>query len=223
MVNDLNRGSGEGDAKVQVRLAVTAANSMDPLATIEPSDDFVLRAFVTDLTDPAEGVFGAYLDVTFDSNLADADGNVIHGDDFGNGTAGDLSVDGLIDEVGSFAGTFTGSGGAETLLFSVPLTALTSLGTLTFSGDPADVLPNHETTLFGENDAVLPDEIMFVGTSVQIISGDAPNGGPDLVAGDIDGDGTVGFSDFLILSSSFGGNVEPLTWTVTARLRSQTS
>lgn len=183
IVEHLTQGSGEGDAKVQVRLAVTATDSLDPLTTIGPNDEFVLRAFVTDLTDPAEGVFGAYIDVMFDATLADATGDVVHADDFGNGVAGDLTVDGTFDEVGSFAGSFLGTGDAETLLFSVPMTALGAVGTLSFAGDPADVLPNHETTLFGENDAVLADEIMFVDTSVAIVAEGGPTSVDDSYGG----------------------------------------
>ena len=39
-----------------------------------------------------------------------------------------------------------------------------------------------------------------------IVFGDAPAPG---IAGDLDGDGTVGFPDFLLLSDSFGSAVDP--------------
>ena len=173
IVNFLNRPSGESDAKVQVRLAVTPLDSLDPITSIGPNEEFLLRAFVTDITEAPEGVFGGFLDVNYTAELADVSGDVIHSDIFPNGPNSVTDVDGLLDEVGSFSNSFTGGGDTEQLLWSVPLTT-EAVGTISFMGNPPDILPNNEFTLFGQNEGVLGEEIMFINTTLDVIDENAP-------------------------------------------------
>lgn len=168
IINHLNSGAGESHHKVRFRLAATGLQSEDPLTSLNPNEDFLLRVYVSDLTDAPGGVFAAYLDVNYTQQLADVVGAVEFSDDWPNDQKADTSVDGLIDESGAFFGAFQGTGAEESLVYSIPMRTENAAGTLTFTGDPADNLPAHEVLLFSENDPVLGEEIEFVGTSVQI-------------------------------------------------------
>ena len=95
-----------------------------------------------------------------------ANGEIVHGGSYGNGPSGDLSQVGLIDEVGSFDG-FVPLGPEEQLLFSLSMAAQNS-GTVTFAPSSADESPLHDVLLFGSNDAVTAEQIMFVETGVMM-------------------------------------------------------
>lgn len=194
IINHLNAAHGEGDAKVQVRLAVTAADTEDVVSSLQPSDEFALRAYVSDITPEEFGVFASYIGVDYEAGLADVNGDVQHCDDnsnvpatcrgneYGNGTtdpsgANDVSVDGVMSEMGGFAG-LSPLGSGEFLLFSIPMVAEDTAGTqtLTFSGSPAAELPIHETLVYGIGipEPVLPEEIMFVNASVEVVGSAEP-------------------------------------------------
>ena len=188
IINYLNSGQGEPE-KVQVRLAVTPTDSFDPVTTLNAGDEFLLRVFVQDIRDEALGVFAAYVDVTYNAELADVDGEVQHCRDTSDiplsclafeypngitspddpGSVNNVSVDGELNEMGGFSSSLVPLGAAERLLLSVPMVAEDRSGTLTFAGDPSDILPAHEINLFGESVGVLDDEIVFVNTSVQVV------------------------------------------------------
>ena len=173
IMNYLNAGSGEGE-RIQVRLEVTAPDSTEPITSIGTDEPFVLRALVTDLRDDALGVFGAYVDVTYNADLANTTGEIDHAG-FGNGRDSDLTVDGVIDETGGFSSnTAEGTGAVETLLFAVDMTSEAVGGTIDFAANPADILPNHEVTFFGEDDPVPNDEILFIGTTLEVVSDVVP-------------------------------------------------
>ena len=78
IMNFLNEGQGEDHFKVQVRVAVTGVDSLDPVDTLNAGDEFLLRVFVTDITDAGLGVFAAYTDVTYNAELADVNGDIQH-------------------------------------------------------------------------------------------------------------------------------------------------
>ena len=75
-----------------------------------------------DLRDDATGVFAAYADVLYSADGANVQGPIIYGINYENGTSGDTSIDGLIDEVGAFDG-LDRLGPDEQLLFSVLMRA----------------------------------------------------------------------------------------------------
>jgi len=169
VVRHLNDGAqGEDDALIQLRLEVTTRDNTDAVATLAPNQDFFLRVYATDISPEAEGVFTAYLDVEYDTNLADADGTIEYSSDFRDGRAGDVSVDGLLDEIGALDQTRPDDGSAEILVLSVPMRTESEEGTLNFTGNPADILPLHEILLFRDTNTILDEEIMFVDTSVSV-------------------------------------------------------
>ena len=142
---------------VRFRLETTDLSST-PISSVQVGDDFLLHVTVEDLRDlsPGEGgVFSAYLDVLFDSEfvsvVSDA-GNplgfdVEFGPDYENGQSGNIDTSGLIDEVGAFD-NFTPLGTDEATLFTVMFHA-DQAGQFDFIGDFADVLPLHDSFVFG--------------------------------------------------------------------------
>lgn len=156
---------------VQMRLEATTADGT-PVSSIEAGSSFVLNVYVKDLRDSAEGVFSAYLDILFDASLVAVNGSITHGSVYSNGTSGDVSVDGIVDEAGGFATSLTGSGGSESLLMSIPFRAL-SAGNVSFVADSADLSPSHDVGVYGSNDAVPASLTRYLGTSLEILQSGA--------------------------------------------------
>jgi hypothetical protein len=156
---------------VRYRLEVTDANG-NPISQVAVGQEFILNTYVDDLRVDGGGVFSGYLDVTYDPALATAGNTFTYGDAYPVVQKGDTSEPGLIDEAGALAANVETEGidpvgSEEMLLWSLPVTA-NAEGTLNFAGDPADILPNNQTTLFGLNSAVPVGLIEFVDTSVVI-------------------------------------------------------
>jgi len=165
VINQLNDGV---EPQMQIRLAVTDLSG-NPITQINQGDSFQLRAFVTDLrtAPPQPGVFGAYTDVTFNSARATVNGAIIHAVDYTTSPAGSTVTAGLIDEVGGSDG-LTPLGPTERLLFTVPMQA-TGVGTVNFVADPADVLPVHDSLLFGGLGGVPTNEILYGTASIDVL------------------------------------------------------
>ena len=161
----------DADDRVSFRLEVvdTSGNVVN---TLNVGDSFELRGYAQDIRTDGTGVFGAFMDVTFDASLATTTGNFDHGSVFNNGTSGTSSSPGLLDEVGGLSG-LTPTGTGELFVFSIPLEA-TSNGTLTFISNPADTSPLHDVLLFDDSaTSVAASNIDFGSVSVDIES-DAP-------------------------------------------------
>ncbi|MFO0902620.1 MAG: tandem-95 repeat protein [Pirellulales bacterium] len=155
-------------AQVRLRLAVTDANG-NPLTSLAIGQAFQLRGFAQDLRSNAQGVYAAYLDVTYDSTMASVTGAVGHGSTFTVAATGSTTTAGLIDEVGGASASFTGAGENEVLLFTVPMTASKS-GTLSFASNEADLGTAHEVLVFGSNTPVATSTINYGTVSVQVAS-----------------------------------------------------
>jgi Ca2+-binding RTX toxin-like protein len=140
-----------------------------PLTSLSPGQDFVLHVKTQDTSDPAHGVFAAYLDVSWDSRIAIATGPINYASTYAQGHFQSASVGaGLIDEVGGFAGiSELGDGVFE--VFSVPMRA-TSAGSLVFTADPADVAPITDVLVYSRNGSV-PDENIRYGTAAIEVGG----------------------------------------------------
>lgn len=135
------------------------------IASVRVGHPFKLRAYAEDLRAAPQGVFAAYLDVTFDSGVATATGPVVHSGTYPNGASGSVAP-GLVDEAGGFDG-FTPLGGGSFLIFDVDFLA-TAAGSLTFASDPADLLGS-ESLLFGVSSPVLPAEITYGAVTVSVV------------------------------------------------------
>ncbi|MFP6577142.1 MAG: Ig-like domain-containing protein, partial [Pirellulaceae bacterium] len=129
-------------------------------------DDFTLRGFVQDLRTTPQGVAAGYLDAVIENQLVSITGPITFGDLYQNAISGDLSQAGLVDEVGAMSGLSTGDGD-EKVLFSVPVRANLA-GTEVFSSNAADVLPQHDTLLYGSNDPVNTAKIAYQSKSLTV-------------------------------------------------------
>ena len=150
---------------VRYRLEATDPGGI-VISEVVVGQDFQLNVYVEDLRADAQGVFSGYLDVTYDSTLAAVAGGLTYGPDYPNVPSGSTTTPGLIDEAGATDG-FEALGAGERLLWSLPFTG-NSPGTLFFTGDPADVLPAHETTVYGLDDAIDNMLLEFVNTSIVV-------------------------------------------------------
>ena len=159
----------------------------DPLMTIEPGQTFELILSTEDLTATPTGVFSAFADIVYQTEMVSVNGDVVHSDTYPSGTNADLLA-GLIDEAGGVDGiTDLGAGVFEVL--RVPMIAADNLadGTpITFGTNPTENLVTHPTLLFGDTDNVAPSEIRYGTLDLVVDTGVNSGGGgqgtaPDLV------------------------------------------
>jgi hypothetical protein len=146
-----------------------------PTSQVGIGDDFILNGYVEDLRTVSphplfdgRGVFAAYLDITYDFSLASVSGPITHGTQYGQGTSGDTSTPGLIDEVGSFRGSLMPPGPGEILLFQTPFTA-DAIGTVNFVADPAEDSPAHDIGIYGVDDPIPISDVSYGSTAVTIV------------------------------------------------------
>jgi Ca2+-binding RTX toxin-like protein len=154
-----------GPPQVDVIVELTNPNG-SPLTRLAPAQDFVLHVMVKDLRSMARGVFAAYVDVSWDAGKAVATGPITFGSAYSNGHDGGSLLTGLADDLGGFAG-FSELGGGAFEVFSVPMRA-TGAGSLVFTADPADALPEHFVLLYGSNIAVAPVEIRYGAAAITV-------------------------------------------------------
>ena len=168
------------NADVAFRLEVTDLAGIE-ITTANVGNDFLLNAYVQDLRpgpEPApEGVFSAYMDVEYDSNLVTPDiATIVYGPDYQDRPRGEINPEGTLDEVGAARITNQVLDGTERLLFTIEFTA-DAPGVLDFSSNFADI-PANEVLLYnhGEliDDEVIPiilmeGDIEFGSTSITIL------------------------------------------------------
>jgi cyclophilin family peptidyl-prolyl cis-trans isomerase len=155
------------EVMVQLRMEVTDVSG-NPVSQVHVGDTFQLRGYVKDVRPSATGVFSFYEDVTYNGALATPTANAItFGTQYGNGRAGDTATAGLLDEIGSFAGSLSGLGSTEYLFYTVTFVAQKA-GTLTFTGDAPDVSPFHDIGVYDSNDAIPLDRIAYGQASVNV-------------------------------------------------------
>ncbi len=154
-----------GDAVVRYRLELTDMDG-NLISTATVGDSIILRGLVEDLRDTPRGLFSAYTDVAWVDNRLTADGPITYGAEFPNVHSGSLTTDNLIDEIGGTAG-FNEVGGGEYLVFSVPMT-VQKAGATVVSANQADNSPHTDTLLFGENDAVDPETVIYGSVSLDV-------------------------------------------------------
>lgn len=161
-----------GSYDVAIRVQATDAEG-NPLAQIHAGEDFVLRVYVQDTGSRGEGVFGSYVDISYDSNLVKATGPIQFA--FPNGKAGDISP-GHIEHAGAFAGLAIGDTSVR-LLFSMPMKARHE-GTVTFEVRSSPIY-GWSTLLYGFDGPISPSRIDFQPTVLTIASA-SPDSQPAL-------------------------------------------
>ena len=201
-------------ATVQVRLEWTDAGGT-PLDSIHLGEDFLLKAYVQDIRPAPQGVFQAYLDLTYPAARATPNGPIQYGPDYALVTSGDTLTAGLINEVGGqdFDNVQPNPAGAELLLFTVPFHA-DALGPFDVLGDIADT---RWIVLFDSAAQVPLGDVDFVGGSVEIVE---PNDPPTITStGSIvglveDQTSTLSYSDLDAVTDTSDPDFDPISFRV---------
>nr|MCS5631585.1 Ig-like domain-containing protein [Pirellulaceae bacterium] len=160
-----------GNASVQYSMEATDLQG-NPITELTVGDSFILRLLTTDVRTTPRGVFSGYTDIVWQDELVTAVGPFTYGTQYPNVHTGDFSNANLIDEAGATAG-FTELGGGQFLVFSLPMTA-SNAGTLTLTADPADNSPHTDTLLFGVNESINTELIIYDSLQLQINLGFSP-------------------------------------------------
>ena len=203
----------EGTARVAYDFALVnrAGDELDP-SQVTVGDEIGLQVIVDDLRPVLAHtlVYAGFLDVLYSADhltpVQPTSGAFDFDHDFGdlfNAAAGSgtAATPGVIDEVGSFrTGTdfnlpYTDDNPAELVTIYFEATAP---GTVQFKGSPADLSPQHDTLLFGDNDPIAVDEIRHDVLSITISSAGSGQQNQSNNA-DVNGDSFVSPIDALLV------------------------
>jgi len=203
-------------AQIAVTMEVTDLNG-NPISQILVGQQFEVRTFVQDVrSNPSQaGVAAAYTDVTFDGSLASVLA-IYHSNaedpnpnpptyNFTSSTSGSFATSGLIDEAGGFNAGFTPLGPGKFLLFTAQMTA-TSGGVLTFTADPADQSPTHDSLVFNPPTTVPTDAISYGSASLTVTDLPAISASPVQVT-----EGNAGTTPMTFTLNLSGDNDVPIT------------
>lgn len=200
-------------------LVVTDLNG-NSIDQIQSGQQFQLRGFVQDVRAAGSnrGLFTAYTDVLFNSNLVSpvlsSTNNpnlgfvVSFGPQYGQVREGDVRIPGIINEIGAQSSNDTPLGSGQFLLFVVTMTA-NNIGTAIFQTNPADITPFHDTLTWIPAEPVTPDKIRFGTDQLRIVaasgggaSGEFHNSNRPL---DVNNDGNVSAIDALLVINTLNG------------------
>ena len=175
------------DDLVSIQLAATDISGA-PISAIQQGQPFFVQVIVDDLRfDSSDftsdaGVFAAYLDLLYSSQLASTvpatNGGLNFEVDFQNGfnnfQRGDGATPGVIDDFGAFKELGVGEVLNERdpiVLATIPFTARAQ-GIAEFVADPADSPPLTDTILFNISGSPVPiEQIRFGRTEIEVVSG----------------------------------------------------
>ncbi|MCA9126474.1 MAG: tandem-95 repeat protein [Planctomycetales bacterium] len=136
-----------------------------PISTIATGETFKIQFITQDLRSgvAATGVFAAYADVTFDSNIIEpiATNPITYNSPYDNTRSGSTTTAGLVDELGAFS--INTLDGDEHVVAEVTFLAKAP-GNPNLRTDAADVIPQHHILLFDETTEVPLSRVDF-GTS----------------------------------------------------------
>jgi hypothetical protein len=160
-------------AEFKAQISVVATDlSGNPILAINPGSQFLLQAKVADVRNPEpdfQGVFAAYLNVSFNGNMASIASNAQF--DFGSyfplSRTFDINTAGKILGAGASSGTVTEPTQHLQPLWSVPMTAVKP-GVVNFN-PWFDNGSGHEVLLLLEPGALPQADIQYLGTSLTIV------------------------------------------------------
>lgn len=160
------------DQQALIELVITD-DEENPLTEVSSGDDFYVWAYVQDVRSVPQGVYAAYIDLLYDSNIAVLQATTLQdvsfGNDYQNGKSGILTTPGLVDEIGAFGSGTTPLGGDKEVLFVLHFQA-DEAGTVTFTPEPSDVA-GHELLVFGANNAIPWNAVTLTAASLTVDAG----------------------------------------------------
>jgi len=170
------------------------------ITEVAPGQEFQAAIFTEDER-PAEdvtGVFSVILDVIYPDDLVTIQGSVIHSSTYGGAGISDLSVPGIINEVGGVGDVFGQLGAGEFEVFRVNLIAGNTEGPATFATDPKEA-PNRELLAYRPLTEIPPTSVGFGFATINITSGAAAASSAGVASNpnDVNQDGAVTALDAL--------------------------
>lgn len=154
-------------ARLRLQVADSLGNPIPGGTPLDLDQAFILQVYVQDIQQEPQGVFQAFVDAVYDSNLVQLTGPITFGPEFPTPQAGDVSTPGLLDEVGALGdGSPPESPGTEQLFFSVPMKAI-DVGLANFTLNPAD-LGDHEVLVYFSDEAIPTNRVEYLDTAVNI-------------------------------------------------------
>lgn len=161
---------------VQFRLETTDMVGT-PVDSITVGEEFLLQTYTQHVggfeSAANSGVFAGYLDISYDATLASVAGPIKHGQMYANVKTGDLSVPGVMDNIGGVSSSGPGGFGLDPLgvdeqfLFSVPMLAVAP-GQLSFVGSETLSYPVHDVLVYGLNEPVSARDVDFGAVDTRI-------------------------------------------------------
>lgn len=157
-----------------VRIALNVVDLQgQPITTVAPNEEFRVQVTIDDLRSSldASGVFAAYADLEYDSAVIEpvSVDPLSFVAPYTNGTSGDTSTLGIINELGAFSSDSSRQGGDERVLVEVTFRAKTT-GNANLSLNAAEDAGS-EVLLYDESAAVPVSRIEF-GTSTFSVGAD---------------------------------------------------
>lgn len=160
-------------AKVSVTLQAFDSTNTTALTSASIGQEIVLRIVVNDLrvggNPEGDGVFSAYMDLLYDADKMELVGSnpLTYSSLFGNGrSVPDISVPGIVDELGAFSSFNVGPGRDPQLLATLRM-RVKAAGQAVFSTNPAES-DSRGFAVFEEDTAVPPALVSFVSLNLPI-------------------------------------------------------
>ncbi len=152
-------------ASVQLKLTDTNGNLLPANTVLTKGQSFRLAVYVQDTQQIPTGIFQAYVNALYDSNLVQvtSGSSIVYGPTFNNNQTGDItSTPGQVIDAGAFQLSPPANTGAQQLLLSVPLTAK-DYGLASFTVGPSSQ-PLHDIEEFITN-GIPVSEVNFVNSA----------------------------------------------------------
>ncbi len=142
------------------------------LSELTPDIDFTLVLTVQDSRQDGTGIFSAYADVTFPTDILEIDASsVVHQDPYLNQPHFDTTTAGLIDEAGGVDGvTELGTGVFEVWRVDMSVKSVPIGSTVNLAVNPADNVVTFPTLRFDDDMAIPASEISFGTLSLDVVS-----------------------------------------------------
>jgi uncharacterized secreted protein with C-terminal beta-propeller domain len=190
--------AGEPMVTITVEVVDSNGERTDELAVDQQA---TINIYVEDIRPDARGVFSATVDLNYDPGLVTLDETVEFGMEYQSATNVDFPTPGLVDEL-SAVGGFEASGPGRLILASLPFVGEIE-GTAVFTLDPGESV-NRETLVYGLNDLIDVDEIVYGTISIEIVDPSvAISAGVEAV--DVNADGQVTPLDALLVINELDG------------------